>query len=99
MRIPPGYLQSSKVLKLNKVLYSLRWSFSLWQQKLTNEIKKLGFKEIFQKSCIIQKYKTIGFFYVDNIIFVFKKNRDNEVNKIVELLSQVLTIKIVNKLK
>ena len=46
MRIPPGYLQSGKVLKLNKALYGLRRSPLLWQQKLTNEIKKLGFKEI-----------------------------------------------------
>ena len=46
MRMPPGYLQSGKVLKLNKALYGLRRSLLLWQQKLTNEMKTLDFKEI-----------------------------------------------------
>ena len=46
MRIPPGYVQSGHVLKINKAVYRLRLSPLLWQKKLTNEIKKLGFKEI-----------------------------------------------------
>ena len=73
IKMPPKYLQSGKVLKLNKVLYDLYRSPLLWQQKLTNEIKKLGFEEIFQEPCIVQKDRIIGFFYVDDIIFAFKK--------------------------
>ena len=99
MRIPPGYLQSGKVLKLNKALYGLRRSPLLWQQKLTNKMKKLGFKEIPQEPCVVQKDGIIGFFYVDDIVFAFKKDRDDEVKKIVESLSQVLTIKVVGELK
>ena len=74
MRMPPGYLQSGKVLKLNKALYGLRRSPLLWQQKLTNEMKKLGFKEIPQEPCVVQKDEIIGFFYVDDIVFAFKKD-------------------------
>ena len=62
-------------------------------------MKKLGFKEILQEPCVVQKDGIIGFFYVDNIVFAFKKNRDNEVKKIVESLSQTLIIKVVDELK
>ncbi len=35
--------QVGKVLKLNRALYGLRRSPLLWQQKLADEMKKLGF--------------------------------------------------------
>ena len=53
MRMPSKYQQFGKVLKLNKVLYNLQRSTLLSEQKLINEIKKLGFTEIFQKLCVI----------------------------------------------
>ena len=99
MRMPPGYLQFGKVLRLSKVLYSLRRSPLLWQQKLTNKMKKLGFKEILQEPCVFQRDEIMGFFYVDNIVFIFKKDRADKVKKIVESLSQTLTIKLVGELK
>ena len=79
MRMPPGYVQSGHFLKLNKALYWLRRSLLLWQKKLTNEIKKLGFKKILQELWIVQKDRIIGFFYVDYIVFAFKKERTDEV--------------------
>ena len=53
MRMPPGYGKQSKVLKLNRALYGLRRSPLLWQQKLTNEMKKLGFEKIPQEPCVV----------------------------------------------
>ncbi len=55
MRIPPGYDERCKVLKLNRALYCLHRSPLLWQQKLTDEMKKLGFEEILQEPCVVQK--------------------------------------------
>ena len=99
MKIPPGYVQFGKVLKLNIALYGLRWSPLLWQQKLIKEMKKLRFEEISQEPYVVQKDGIIGFFYIDDIVFTFKKDRVDEVKKIVESLSETLTIKIVGKLK
>ena len=62
-------------------------------------MKKLGFKKILQELCIVQKDGIIGFFYDNDIIFIFKKDWVDEAKKIVELLSQALTIKIVGKFK
>ena len=59
----------------------------------------MGIEEIPQKPCIIQKKGIICFFYVDDIVFTYKKDRADEVKKIVELLSETLTIKIVGELK
>ena len=99
MRMSLGYVQCGKVLKLNKALYGLYQSPLLWQQKLTNEMTKLGFKKIPQEPFVLQKDEIIGFFYLDNIVFTFKKDRVDKVKKEVESLSQALTIKIVDKLK
>lgn len=49
-------------------------------------MKKLGFKEISQEPCIVQKDKIIAFFYVNNIVFAFKKDKVNKIKKIVESL-------------
>ena len=62
-------------------------------------MKKLGFKEIPQEPCVVQKDGIIGFFYVDDVVFAFKKDRANKVKKIVESLSQALMIKVVGELK
>lgn len=53
MRMPPGYGENGKVLRLNCALYGLRRSPLLWQQKLTSEMKRLGFKEIPQEPCVM----------------------------------------------
>ncbi len=45
MKMPPGYDEQGKVLKLNRALYGLRRFPLLWQQKLIDEMKKLGFEE------------------------------------------------------
>ncbi len=72
MRMPPGDGENSKVPKLNRALYSLRRSLFLWQQKLKDEMKKLGLKEIPQEPCVLQKNGSICFFYLDDIVFAFK---------------------------
>jgi len=46
IKTPPGYHTPGKVLKLLKVLYSLRRSPFLWQRNLTNIFEELGFKVI-----------------------------------------------------
>ncbi len=53
IRMPPEYGEQDKVFKLNGALYGLRQSLLLWQQKLTDEMKKLGFEQIFQGLCVL----------------------------------------------
>ena len=62
-------------------------------------MKKLDFKEISREPCVVQKDGIFGFFYIDDIVFTFKKDQANEVKKILELLSQAFTIRVVSELK
>ena len=73
IKISPRYSKQNKIFKLNKVFYSLHQSILLWQQKLTDKIKKFSFEKISQKLSIVQKNDIIYFFYIDNIVFAFKK--------------------------
>lgn len=86
MGMLPGHGKNRKVLCLNNALYSLQQFPLLWQQKITNKLKKLGFKEIPQKLCLVQKNGIIGFFYINDIVFTYKKEQKNHVDQVVELL-------------
>lgn len=93
MRRAPGYGEQSRVFLLNRVLYSMRQSLLLWRQKLTDETKKIGFKEIHQELCVLQKDSIICFFYMDDIVFALKNDQRDKFKKIVASLSKTLTIK------
>ena len=99
MRMPPGYGEQGKVLKLNKALYGLRRSPLLWQQKLANEMKKLGYAEILQEPCIVQRNGIICFFYVDDIVFAYRKDQTEELKRTIASLSESLTLEDKGELK
>ena len=62
-------------------------------------MKRLGFKTILQELYVVQKYSIIGFFYIDNIVFAYKKDQTKKIKRIRESLQQRLTIKKIGKLK
>src|SRR4029077_20065317 len=73
MRMPPGFAIPGRVLRLNKALYGLRRSPLLWQTKFTATLKDLGFTEVPQEPCVVLKGGIICFFFVDDIVFAFRK--------------------------
>lgn len=73
MRLPRGFHKDGVVWKLRKALFGLRRSPLLWQKDLTNELTKLGYKRIAHEPCAMTKEGTIVFFYVDDIVFCFKR--------------------------
>ena len=99
MRMPPGFTISSRVLRLNKALYGLRRSPLLWQTKLTSVLKDLGFKEVPQEPCVVLKDGIICFFFVDDIVFAFRKKDRDDVNQIVTSLKKTFTITELGELK
>ena len=76
MKMPPGYRKTGKILKLNKALYGLRKSPLLWQKELTRTIRNLGFKSVPHKPCCFIKNRIVMFFYVDDIVFIYKKHQE-----------------------
>jgi hypothetical protein len=99
MRMPPGFSKPNKVLRLNKALYSLRRSPLLWQTKFTSALKDLGFTEVPQEPCIVIKGGIICFFFVDDIVFAFRKKDREEVGHITSSLKKIFTMKDIGELK
>jgi len=99
MRLPPGYTEPGKVLRLNKALYGLRRSPLLWQEKITSAMQELGFKELPQEPCVIIKDGIICFYFVNDIVFAFKRQRREEVDTKIKSLKKAFTIKEIGDLK
>jgi hypothetical protein len=86
MRMPPSYKKPNKVVQLNKALYSLRRSLILWQTKFTGVLQKMGFTKVPQKPYVMKRGGIICFFYVDDIVFAFrKKDAENITGAIIEM--------------
>ncbi len=62
-------------------------------------MKKLGFEKILQEPCMVQKNGIIYFFYMDDIVFAFKKDHRNEIERTVASLSKALTMEKKEELK
>ncbi len=99
MRMPPGYEAKDKVLRLRKVLYGLRCSPLLWQTELTKTFRDLGFKELPQEPCMMIKSGVIVFFYVDDIIFCYRKSEEPVAKKAIKRLEAHYTMKLLEKLR
>ena len=86
MEMPPGYRKPGTVLKLQKALYGLRQSPLLWQRELTSTLTNLGFKAVPQEPCIMMRDDILVFFYVDDIVVAYKKERQEQVDKTINQL-------------
>ena len=73
MRPPPGFTRPGKVLLLQKALYGLRRSPLLWQNRLTEALGSLGFTAIPQEPCVAVRGGVVVFYYVDDIVLVYRK--------------------------
>ena len=73
MKLPSGFEKPGKVIRLRKALYGLRRSPLLWQKKLTKTFRKMGFREVPQDPCVMIKGGVIVFFFVDDIVFCYRK--------------------------
>lgn len=47
----------------------------------------------------MQKNDIIYFFFINDIVFVFKKKKSNKIKQIINLLSKILIIKVIEELK
>lgn len=88
MRMPLGYRKPGRLLLLNRALYGLRISPLLWQRELTKYLKELGFKQVPHEPCCMIKGGIIFFFYVDDIIIAYRKQRQAEVDSTVKTFQE-----------
>jgi hypothetical protein len=100
MRMPPGVpAMRHQVCRLNKALYGLRRSPLLWQTTFTNALRDLGFKELPQEPCVATKDGVICFFFVDDIVFAYRKEKEQVAKDAAERLQQRFEMKIMDDFK
>jgi len=81
IKLLPGFnkRKEDKVLHLKKALYGLQQLPLLWQKNLMSSLTELGFKEVPQKPYVMLKDGIIFFFYVDDIVFYYRKTDEKKV--------------------
>jgi Reverse transcriptase (RNA-dependent DNA polymerase) len=88
MRLPPGYRKAGKVLKLNKALFGLRRSPLLWHRELSQTLRNLGFQPVPHEPCCLTRDGVIVFFYVDDIVFSYRKSQESMAKGLISQLKQ-----------
>lgn len=88
MRMPPGYRKPGIILKLQKALYGLRESPLLWQKDFTATLRGLGFDTVPHEPCCMTKGGIIIFYYVDDIVLAYRKERESEIQSIMKELQK-----------
>ena len=88
MRMPQGYQKSGTILKLQKALYGLRISPLLWQRDFTATLTQLGFQIVPHEPCCMIKDGIIIFFYVDDVVLAYHKDKAQEAQRAMEELKK-----------
>ena len=74
---PPTFEDNtSKVCRLNKALYGLKQAPLCWNRKLTETLRKHGFKQTISDNCVWLKENIIFGFHVDDFIVAYKNDFD-----------------------
>ena len=81
-----GYKEKGKVLYLYKVLYGLRKSPLLWQRHFKSSLIKIGFSTVLHKPCCIIKKGVFIFFYINDIVFMFRKDKTGIIKRVMKEL-------------
>lgn len=104
MEIPDGISgdKTNKVCKLKKGLYGLKQSAKTWYTTIKNELKSLGFKELYSEACVFLRTNNKGDYiilclYVDDILIATKSK--HEVDEVIILLGEKFDIKSMGKAK
>jgi hypothetical protein len=99
MRTSLGFPVKNHVLRLNRAFYGLRRSSLLWQKELLRALATCGFTAIPQEPCILIKGSVVAFYFVDNIMFCYRKSAQAEAKGAVENLKTRFEITDLGEIK
>jgi hypothetical protein len=88
MKMPRGYTKPGTILKLNRALYGLRRSPILWQRLFYSSLLDIGFRPVPHEPCCVTHDGILIFFYVDDIVVAYKKDREPVVHEMLRKLKQ-----------
>jgi len=75
-KLPDGFGQPGKCIKLLRALYGLRRAPRLWQQQLSEFLETQGLRQVKEESCLFTDDNGVFLlFYIDDILIVSRKDR------------------------
>jgi hypothetical protein len=94
------FVINKKCLLLIRVLYKLRKSSLLWFNKFIQTLISLNMQQIFDEFCFFIDYRSIIlFFYVNNIVIIFRSFRASDVKRLVQRLNARFELRNMSELK
>ena len=75
-----GYKVANKIGRLLRALYGLRRSPLLWQKLLSSALTDLGLKQVNEEPCLFLNDHLIIFFFIDDIIYMFRRRDVDKAN-------------------
>jgi hypothetical protein len=99
-KLPDGFTQAGKCIKLLRALYGLRRAPRLWQQELSDFLGTQGLRQVKEESCLFTNDDGIFLlFYVDDILMVSRKDRASQALRIRNALLARYELKELGELK
>jgi hypothetical protein len=93
------YRLDEKVIKIIRALYEQRKSSLLWLRMLTIKCLEMKMRLISEKSCLFMKNDIFMFFYVNDIVFALKIDRQHEAEILINKLKDIFEMRDLNTLK
>jgi hypothetical protein len=94
------YRLDEKVIKIIRALYEQRKSFLLWLRMLITKCLEMRFQSISRESCLfIDRDEIFMFFYVNDIVFAFRTNRQHETKILINKLKDIFEMRNLDTLK
>jgi hypothetical protein len=98
MSLPEEYMPSDGSLcKLKKSIYGLKQAPRAWNERLTEDLKGLGYKAFFHAECIFwrksEKSKVFLLVYVDDFLLITSATDESEIRDIKLEIGRLYTIK------
>lgn len=86
VEMPPGRSQPGYALRLLRALYGLRRSPRLWQNELTQTLRRIGLEPVNEEPCLFTGNGIILLVYVDDLLFVYHPDKTQEAERIASAL-------------
>jgi hypothetical protein len=93
------YRLNEKVIKMIRVLYEQRKSFLLWLRFWIIKCLEMKLRSISRKSCLFMTNKVFMFFYVDDIVFAYRVDREHTVDLSISKLKDIFETRNLDTLK
>ncbi|KAL2415479.1 Retrovirus-related Pol polyprotein from transposon TNT 1-94 [Exophiala dermatitidis] len=95
MRFPEGFKVPGIILRLLKALYGLKQSPLLWHNTLSDALKTLGLLPVPGVNCVLNNGFLTILFYVDDIIFCYKREFKEQVDTILQRLQERFALRVI----